>query len=77
MVTFNRIAPGEFHAIDQHGNDTGWRIVNGSHGFRGRDAANTYGFFHADRQPRPRWVGPIKSAKRLVIMAVSASIAKA
>lgn len=59
-ITWNRVAPGEFDALVD-GERNGWQVINGSHGFTGSGAANTYGI--AAPNGNIKWVGKLHDAK--------------
>jgi hypothetical protein len=64
MITFKRIAPGEFAAL-RDGEDTAVRIINGSLGLSGRDTPNVYGIVRPERAA-PAWIGSLAACKKLV-----------
>lgn len=63
MMTTQRVANGEFKVL-LNGEPTRFTIINGSHGYRGNGATNTYGIVAPN--VAPVWVGSLQSAKKLV-----------
>jgi hypothetical protein len=61
MLTTVKTAPGEFN-VCWNGQPTDYVIINGSHGFRGLDAPNTYGIM---RGGNVRWIGSLASTKKI------------
>lgn len=66
-ITVKCTGPGEFRVYND-GADTGIFIWNGSLGFSGRNAGNTYGIQYKHSQTPPVWCGSLASAKKLGIV---------
>lgn len=62
-ITTRKETTGEFTVL-KDGQETGYRIVNGSRGVSGKDSRNMYGI--VSPSGRVTWVGALASCKALV-----------
>lgn len=64
-ITFNRVATGQFEVLND-GQETGYRIINGSAGLSGRDTQNVYGVVRPTG--KVVWIGSLQSAKKCILL---------
>jgi len=62
MLTTEKLEIGNFKVL-WNGNDSGWRIVNGSVGLSGKDTRNHYG---VTKGKEITWIGSIASCKAIL-----------
>ncbi len=74
IITTIRTGPGTFTVLED-GVATAFGIINGSHGYRGNGAGNTYGI--TKNGELVRWIGSLQSCKKLAARWHAAEAAKA
>ena len=65
MMTTSKLSTGQF-SVSWNGNDTGYRIVNGSLGYSGQNTQNMYGIVNP--QGGHKWIGSLVSCKKVLAL---------